>query len=481
MSDNKEHYMIWEYWKKKDVLYYMERKEEMVDKKSSKKLIYFIKTFGCQMNVNDSEYLAGQLEEMGYESSTDLYKADLIILNTCCVRAKVEQKIYSLAGIVSQIKKEKPEIIFGICGCLAEKEKDNIQKKIPSIDLIFGPSQITSFKELLEVYRDNQRREVVVFCDNRKSLQLANKPIKYNHHIRAYVQIMKGCNNFCSYCVVPYTRGPEASRSTDEVIKEIETLARKNYKEIMLLGQNVNSYGHDLSTGDNFLTLLSRINSIDGIERIRFTTSHPKDFNLELIKVIKKGKKICEHIHLPLQSGSNRILSKMNRKYHMDQYYKIIDSLREHIPGVSISTDVMVGFPGETENDFQQTIEAFQKIQFDSAYTFIYSHREPALASFLGEDIPLLVAKRRLWTLNQIQNNISNQINQGMVGKIEEILVENSSKKGIKNQYWGKTRTNKIVVFPGSDENELLGRLVRVKINQADSYTLYGELVNVIS
>lgn len=440
---------------------------------------YFIKTFGCQMNVNDSEFLAGQLEEMDYVMTQDINQADIIILNTCCVREKVEQKIYSLAGIIKQMKTEKPELILVICGCLAQKEAENIQKKMPWVDLIFGPSQITSFKDILESYYQHKGKETIISCDNRKSWQLANMPIKYNKPFTAYLQIMKGCNNFCSYCIVPYTRGPEESRSIEEILGELRTLVKLNYKEVMLLGQNVNSYGNDLSNKDNFLTLLKRVNDISGIERIRFTTSHPKDFNLDLIKIIKDSNKICEHIHLPLQSGSDKILKKMNRKYNMQQYYNIINYIRKYIPEASITTDVMVGFPGETEEDFEETIRAFQNIQFDSAYTFIYSNREQTLSSFFEDQVPLLIKKKRLWRLIELQKIISNTINQTIVGKTVEIMVENKSKKGIEDQYWGKTRTNKIVVFSYPHNDNLLGKFVYVKIKKADAYNLLGDLVEI--
>ena len=455
----------------------------MVFKKEKKKkvLSYFIKTYGCQMNVNDSEYLAGQIEEMDYKKTIDLNNADLIILNTCCVREKVEQKIYSMAGRISQIKQDNPEIVFGICGCLAQKEMENIVKKVPHIDLIFGPSQITSFREIMELYRQNEEGKTILFCDNRKPLKISNKPIKHHSQITAYIQIMKGCNNFCSYCIVPYTRGPEESRAAKEIIDEIEELARKKYKEVMLLGQNVNSYGQGLNGKDNFLTLLSKINKIKGIKRIRFTTSHPKDFNLELIQIIKEGSKICEHIHLPLQSGSDNILNKMNRKYNMKQYYNIINNIRKCMPEASITTDIMVGFPGETEEDFQETIQVCQNIQFDSCYSFIYSNRENTLSPFLEEEIPLLIKKKRLWTLMEVQKEISSRINQNLIDKTVEVLVENRSKKGIKNQYWGKTRTNKVVVFPYLNNENLIAKLVYVKVKRADAYTLFGELIDVKS
>jgi len=444
---------------------------------------YYIKTFGCQMNVNDSEFIAGQLEDMGYEVTADINQANIVILNTCCVRKKVEHKIYSMAGKVSQLKLEKPSLIFGICGCLAQKEKENIQKKIPLTDLIFGPSQATSFKIILKQFLLNKERKIVN-CDNRKQFSLKNIPIKHHSPISAFIQIMKGCNNFCSYCIVPYTRGPEESRPPEEILHEIKKLANSGYKEIFLLGQNVNSYGNDMINHDDFLTLLLKINEIEGIERIRFTTSHPKDFNLDLIKVIKKGKKICEHIHLPIQSGSDNIIKKMNRKYDMKQYYQIIKYIKKNIPNASITTDVMVGFPGETEEDFGFTVQAFKDIQFDSAYTFIYSNREKTLASLFNRQISLQIKKERLWKLIELQKDISIKKNQQIIGKTVEILVENISKKGIKHQYWGKTRTNKVVVFINKcDEYEgnggLIGKLVYINVQRADAFTLYGELVDV--
>ena len=446
-------------------------------------LKYYIKTFGCQMNVNDSEFIAGQLEDMGYEVTDDINHANIVILNTCCVRKKVEHKIYSMAGKVSQLKLGKPELIFGICGCLAEKEKENIQKKIPLIDLIFGPSQATSFKVILKQFLLNKERKIIN-CDNRKQFSLKNIPIKHHSSISAFIQIMKGCNNFCSYCIVPYTRGPEESRPPEEILYEIKELANSGYKEIFLLGQNVNSYGNDRMNHDDFLTLLLKINEIEGIERIRFTTSHPKDFNLDLIKVIKKGKKICEHIHLPIQSGSDNILKKMNRKYDMEQYYQIIKHIRKNIPNASITTDVMVGYPGETEEDFECTIKAFKDIQFDSAYTFIYSNREKTLASFFNKQISLQIKKERLWKLIELQKDISIKKNQQIIGKTVEILVENISKKGVKHQYWGKTRTNKVVVFLNKvdkiqDNGGLIGKLAYINVQRADAFTLYGELVDV--
>ncbi len=451
----------------------------------NKPLLYYIRTFGCQMNINDSEFIAGQLEDMGYKMTPDMHDADIIILNTCCVRKNVENKIYTLSGIIRQIKKIKPNLIFCICGCLAQKEQENIQKRVPSVDLIFGPSQSSTFDRILKSFLDHQIKRPVIHCNNRVPFQLQNTPIRYQNPVIAYIQIMKGCNNFCSYCIVPYTRGPEESRAVEELLSEINKLGSLNIKEIILLGQNVNSYGYDTTSGEKetFMTLLSRINKIEGIQRIRFITSHPKDFNLDLIKVIKEGKKLCEHIHLPLQSGSDKILKNMNRKYDMQHYYSIISYIRKYMPEASITTDVMIGFPGETEEDFQDTLEAFKKIRFDSAYSFVYSDREQTLAALFKDQIPKQIKKRRIIKLIDLQNNISKEINERIVGKTVEILIESRSKKGIENQYWGKTRTNKVVVFSKKNDfkgNEcLVGQMAYVKVQQADSYTLYGDLADV--
>ena len=385
-----------------------------MNQKIYKKGYYYIKTFGCQMNVNDSEYIAGQLEDMGYQATQELHYANIIILNTCCVRAKVEHKIYSMAGKVSQIIRKKPSVIFGICGCLAQKEKENLIHAIPRLDLIFGPSQASSIKDIIvKSYIENNKKPLI-HCNNRSRFKLNALPVKHYNPISAFVQIMKGCNNFCSYCIVPYTRGPEESRKSIDILQEIKQLVQNNYKEIFLLGQNVNSYqSHDQTNQkENFVHLLKKISHIPKLHRIRFTTSHPKDFLPDLINTIKNEDKICEHIHLPIQSGSDTILKKMNRKYNMDQYLKIIDSIRKNIPESSITTDVMVGFPGETEKDFEHTLEAFKRIRFDSAFTFLYSNREHSLASYFEKQVPENIKKKRLWKLIELQKSISLDINQ---------------------------------------------------------------------
>lgn len=433
----------------------------------------FIKTFGCQMNVNDSEYIIGQLEQLGYSTTEDIFKSNLILLNTCCVRAKVEQKIYSLIGKIKKIKENNPNVILGICGCMAQKEKENIFERSPYVDFIFSPSQVNNLEEIINTVKYGNKK--YISCENTPEFSFNHIPVKRESKISAWIQIMRGCNNYCSYCVVPYTRGPEQSRGVSEIISEVKILAKDKYKEIYLLGQNVNSYGNDLSQSATFSKLLESLNNINGIERIRFTTSHPKDFSFDLIKTIKKCNRICNHIHLPIQSGSPKLLKMMNRKYDINYYKNIIKEIRNNIDNISITTDVMVGFPGETEDDFMDTLNAFKKIEFDEAYTFIYSNRENAIASLLPDQVPLQVKKERLWKLIDLQKEISTKINKKLEREILEVLVDKKSKKHIENQFSGRTGTNKTVVF--TSKQDLLGKLVKVKIIKSSPWTLYGELI----
>jgi len=433
----------------------------------------YIKTFGCQMNVNDSEYIVGQLAKLGYSPTEDISKSNLILLNTCCVRAKVEQKIYSLIGKIKKIKENNPDVLLGICGCMVQKEKENIFERAPYVDFIFSPSQINNIKEIVCAIKYGNKN--YISCGSTPEFSLKHVPIKRGSKVSAWIQIMRGCNNYCSYCVVPYTRGPEQSRGVSEILSEVNNLAQNKYKEIYLLGQNVNSYGNDLPQSATFSKLLELLNNVKGIERIRFTTSHPKDFSFDLIKTIKSCNKICNHIHLPIQSGSNKILKMMNRKYDIDYYKNIIKEIRNNIDNIAITTDAMVGFPGETEDDFMDTLNAFKEIEFDEAYTFIYSNRENAIASILPDQVPLKLKKKRLWRLIELQKDISTKINKKLEGEILEVLVDKKSKKNIKNQFSGRTGTNKTVVF--TSKQDLLGQLVNVKIIKSSPWTLYGELI----
>jgi len=425
------------------------------------------------MNVNDSEYIIGQLIKLGYAPTEDIFTSHLILLNTCCVRAKVEQKVFSLLGKIKEIKESNPDIILGVCGCMAQKEKENIFKRAPYVDFIFSPSQINNIEKIINnIKYDNKK---YIYCENTSEFSLDNLPIKRESKISAWIQIMRGCNNYCSYCIVPYTRGPEQSRGVSEILSEVNNLAQNKYKEVFLLGQNVNSYGNDLFQSVTFSKLLELLNDIKGIERIRFTTSHPKDFSFDLIETIKNCNKVCNHIHLPIQSGSSKILKMMNRKYDISYYKNIIKEIRNNIDPIAISTDVMVGFPGESEEDFMDTLNAFKEIKFDEAYTFIYSNRENAIASLLPNQVPLELKKERLWKLIDLQKEISANLNKKLEGKTFEVLVDKQSKKHIENQFSGRTGTNKTVVF--TSQQDLLGELVKVKIIRSSPWTLYGELI----
>lgn len=433
----------------------------------------YIKTFGCQMNVNDSEYLIGQLKHLNYTITDNISDADLILLNSCCVRKNVEQKIYSLIGRIRKLKINNPNIKLGLCGCLAQKEKENIFKNALSVDFILGPSRINELEGLIKKIEINNKK--YLYCSHLPEFTLKNIPIKRNGNITALVQIMRGCNNFCNYCIVPYTRGPEQSREVGELLSEVKNLIKKGYKEIFLLGQNVNSYGQDLKKPVTFSKLLQMVSKIDGMGRIRFITSHPKDLSFDLIETIKNEKKICNHIHLPIQSGSDKVLKLMNRKYDIHRYKTIFNKIRNSIKKISITTDIMVGFPGETDNDFNDTLTFFKEMEFDNMYSFIYSNRENTVSSLMPNQIPLSIKKERLWKLIDLQKIIATKINKRMEGKTVEVLVEGSSRKDMDGQLTGRTDTNKSVIFKG--KKELTGQLVLVKIFEADAWTLFGELV----
>ena len=432
----------------------------------------FIKTYGCQMNVNDSEYLSGQLKQLGYVVIDNISDADLILVNTCCVRKKVEQKVYSLIGIIKKLKAKNPEIKLGICGCLAQKEKESILKKMPTVDFLLGPSQINELESLIKSIEVENKK--YLYCNHLPEFSFKNTPITRNGNITALVQIMRGCNNFCNYCIVPYTRGPEQSREVSEILEEVEKLTAEGFKEIFLLGQNVNSFGQGLTKEITFSQLLKMVAGIEAVKRIRFMTSHPKDLSFDLIETIKNEHKICNHIHLPIQSGSDKILKLMSRKYDISRYKTIYDKIRDSIKDVSITTDIMVGFPGETDEDFADTIKFFKEMEFDNMYSFIYSNREDAVSNLMPGQVPLSVKKERLWKLIDLQKRIASKINKRLEGKTVEVLVEGSSNKEVDGQLTGRTETNKTVIFKG--KKELKGQLVAIRVIKSDAWTLFGEI-----
>lgn len=437
---------------------------------------YYIITYGCQMNVHDSEKLAGMLEKMGYHPAERIEEADIILINTCIIRENAELKVFGKVGSLKQLKKKNPDLIIGVGGCMMQSEEavQQLYEKYPQVDLIFGTHNIHHVPELINRIKEERGRVVEVW-DKEEGL-IPDLPSRREDKYKAWVSIIQGCNNFCAYCIVPYTRGRERSRPPEDIVTEVERLVEKGVKEITLLGQNVNSYGKDLEEKVDFADLLVRLDEIEGLARIRYMTSHPRDFSQKLIDTIKDGKSICEHFHLPIQSGSNRILKKMNRGYTREDYLDLIKRIKEAIPDASITTDFIVGFPGETEEDFAETIDIVKRVRFDMAFTFIYSPRTGTPAAKMPEQIPEDRKKERLERLMELQNRISLENNQKLVGEVLEVLVDGESKNN-PEMYSGRDRKNKLVIF--SKKEGIKGEIVPVKINKAQSFTLFGEVIDL--
>lgn len=434
---------------------------------------FFIQTFGCQMNEHDSEVMAGLLEEIFYILTTDIAEADFILLNTCCIREKAESKVLSMLGEMKKYKAKKPDLIIGVCGCMIQQK--NIVPKIlhasPYVSLMFGTNNMNKLPDYLQqIAKTGQPIYEIVDEDSDADLKL---PASRQFPFKAYTNIMYGCNNYCTYCIVPFVRGRERSRRMDDIVEEVRGLAADGVVEIMLLGQNVDSYGNDFEEDVSFADLLREVDKIDGIKRIRFMTSHPKDFSLELIDVIKNSWHICPSLHLPLQSGSNEVLKRMNRKYTREHYLDIVNNIRAAIPDVSLTTDIIVGFPGETEEMFQETVDLVETVGFDNAFSFIYSKRPGTAAAKFPDDTPLAEKKERLQRLNQSLSKWSHHHNKKYEGKIVEVLVEGTSKND-DNMLSGRTDTAKTVIFPG--DKSLVGKFVNVKITTAQTWILKGKL-----
>ena len=434
---------------------------------------FFIQTFGCQMNEHDSEVMAGLLEERFYIPTKEIKEADFILLNTCCIREKAESKVLSMLGSLKKLKAKKPDLIVGVCGCMIQQK--NIVPKIlhaaPFVNLMFGTNNMDKLPEYLErIERDGQPIYEIIEEDASADLKL---PASREYPFKAFVNIMYGCNNFCTYCIVPYVRGRERSRKKEDIVEEVRALVADGVVEIMLLGQNVDSYGNDFDEPVSFASLLEEIDAIDGIERIRFMTSHPKDFSLALIDVIKNSKHICHSLHLPVQSGSNDVLRRMNRKYTRERYLEIVQAMREAIPDVAITTDIIVGFPGETEEDFQETVDLVETVGFDNAFSFIYSKRPGTAAAKFEDQIPLDVKKERLQRLNATLSKWSLYHNKKYEGQTVKVLVEGLSENN-DNMLSGRTDTAKTVIFEG--DSSLIGTFVNVTITTAQTWVLKGQL-----
>lgn len=434
---------------------------------------YRIETYGCQMNENDSETMKGLLEEMGYREAEDRSQADIILLNTCAVRENAEDKVFGELGHMKVLKLERPGLILGVCGCMSQEENvvNRILRSYPFVDMIFGTHNIHRLPHLLRDAYFN--KEMVVEVWSQEGHIIENLP-KKRQGIKASVNIMYGCDKFCTYCIVPYTRGKERSRRPEDVIAEVRQLARQGFQEIMLLGQNVNAYGKDFEDiAYTFGDLMADISKID-IPRIRFTTSHPRDFDDRLIEVLAQKGNLMEHIHLPVQSGSSAVLKAMSRKYTREHYLELVGKIRQAIPDAVLTTDIIVGFPGETEEQFEETLSLVREVGYDAAFTFVYSPREGTPAASMADDIPEQVKKERLYRLNDLMTELSKESNERLRGQRVEVLVEGESKQN-PDVLAARTRTNKLVHFQGS--KELIGRLVQVRITEPQSWLLKAELI----
>ena len=438
-----------------------------------RKLTFYDQTFGCQMNFKDSEKLNGILEDIGYVKA-DTEKADFVYYNTCTVRENANVRVYGRLGALKNYKKKNPEMVIAMCGCMMQEpeEQEKVKTTFKFVDVVFGTHNIFKLAELLYECLSGRKR---VFDVWEKTDQIIEDlPSDRKFGFKAGVNIMFGCNNFCSYCIVPYVRGRERSRKPEDIVAEVKKLASEGVVEVMLLGQNVNSYGKNLENPISFAKLLTMVEEVEGIERIRFMTSHPKDLSDELIEVMAHSKKICKHLHLPVQSGSSRILKLMNRKYTKEHYLELVDKIRTAVPDIAITTDIIVGFPGETEEDFQETLDVVRKAKYDSAFTFIYSKRSGTPAATMDNQVPEEVKRVRLQTLMDVQNEISYELNKPMEGQVFDIIVEGPSPRD-EDMWFGRTSGNKMVLFP-KDDSLSIGETVPAYIDKAQTWVCYGTI-----
>lgn len=456
---------------------YIEKIKALVKEKEEekgRKLTFCVKTFGCQMNARDSEKLVGILEQVGYVESEDEH-SDFVIYNTCTVRENANNKVYGRLGYLSNFKKKNPDMVIALCGCMMQEPTvvEKIQKSYRFVNLIFGTHNIYKFAELLYNTLTSDSMIIDIWKDTDKIVE--DLPIKRKFSFKSGVNIMFGCNNFCSYCIVPYVRGRERSREPKDIIREIEGLVKDGVCEVMLLGQNVNSYGKNLENPISFAELLREINQIEGLKRIRFMTSHPKDLSDELIEAMKDCDKVCKHFHLPLQSGSSRILKIMNRHYDKEQYLEIVRKLREAIPDIALTTDIIVGFPGETEEDFLETMDVVQKVRFDSAFTFIYSKRTGTPAATMENQVPEDVIKDRFDRLLKVVQDISTEKANELEGLTMPVLVEEMNEHD-SSLVTGRLDGNSLVHFPGTED--MIGNIYSVKLKECKGFYYIGEVVN---
>ena len=443
--------------------------EQEYDKSTFANQKYFIRTYGCQMNVHDSEEIASRLESLGFTATDTLEDADIVILNTCAIRENAHDKLYGFLGRCKHLKTStKPELIVGICGCMAQEESvvEEIMTKHKFVDIVFGTHNIHELQDL--IINKNKKQEICVYSYEGKVYE--NVDYKRDSDIKAWVNIQYGCDKFCTYCIVPYTRGKQRSRKSCEIIKEVQDLKNKGYKEVTLLGQNVNAYGKELENEISFAELLQRV-SDTGIDRVRFVTSHPWDFTDEMIEVIAKNKNVMPYVHLPLQSGSSSILKLMGRRYTKEEYLTLHKKIKETVPGVAITTDIIVGFPNETESDFQDTLDVVNECKYDSAFTFIFSPRIGTPAAKMEDKVTLKEKEDRLHRLNELVNKYSLEANKQYLNKDVEVLIEGVSEKD-PNKVFGYTETMKLVNVENAKDK--IGQIISVKITDAKSFSLDG-------
>lgn len=455
--------------------YYIAKARQYVQEKSQKKgcpLTFCVNTFGCQMNARDSEKLIGILEQIGYVKK-ETEDADFVIYNTCTVRENANNKVYGRLGYLHSQKKKNPDMMIGLCGCMMQEPKvvEKIRTSYRFVNLVFGTHNIYKFAELIVAAFESKGMIVDIWKDTDKIVE--DLPVERKYTFKSGVNIMFGCNNFCSYCIVPYVRGRERSRDPKDIIREIERLVADGVVEVMLLGQNVNSYGKNLEHPMTFAQLLEEVEKIDGLERIRFMTSHPKDLSDELIEVLGKSKKICKHLHLPLQSGSSRILKEMNRHYTKEQYLELVKKIRAAVPDIALTTDIIVGFPGETEEDFLETMEVVKEVQYDSAFTFIYSKRTGTPAATKEDQVSPEVVKDRFDRLLHVVQEIGSQKAGALQGTVQKVLIEEINAQD-EHLVTGRLSNNSVVHVPGGAD--LIGKIVNVSLDECKGFYYLGTL-----
>ena len=441
-----------------------------MDQQGNKK--YFTITYGCQMNESDSEKINGQLEELGYLPAEQMEEADIVILNTCSIRQNAEEKVYGKIGEVKQLKDKNPHVLLGIAGCMAQENRRKLVQRMPIIDFVIGPYNIHNLHEIVTDKEAVGSHVVLTQMKPQRVRDYSLLKASRKSKIFAWVPIMQGCNKFCTYCIVPYVRGRETSRTIEDIKAEVISLAQDGYKEITLLGQNVNSYGLDFKNNTDFSDLIRALDTVEGIKRIRYMTSHPRDMTKEMVDVMAASSKVVRHMHLPVQHGSNEMLKRMNRGYTVEHFYEMGDYIRERMPDVGFTTDLITGFPGETEEMHQATIALLKKVRFDSAYTFIYSPRRGTPAASMTNQISDEIKHRRLNEIMEVQNQISLEINKELEGQDIEILVEGPTKQD-ENHWFGRTSTNKMIVFP-KVEGIKIGDIVLAHVNIAQTWILKG-------